>query len=276
MVTTPLSLGFVLSDFLASRRVNPAFLRRSLERNAAFLVPHLQSGLSVLDAGCGPGAITLGIARAVSPGTVTGLDIDEASLEVGRELVADQGVDNVAFVQASVNETGFPADSFDVAFAHAVLQHLADPAAAVRELFRVVRPGGLIALVDADHGLSVLWPENDLMLESNALIERLRTRAGTSPRVGRELGRLLIEAGCVDTWHRTRESEPASAEAGRMEAAGQARLLRDPGFRERALSLAAVDAAGCEAMAVAWEMWGATPGATWVRPWLEALARKPG
>lgn len=255
--------------------VNPAFLRRSLERNAAFLVPHFKPELTVLDAGCGPGAITADIARLVAPGRVMGIDIDERSLRIAGEFAAAARVDNVSFQHGSILAIPFSDSTFDIAFAHAVLQHLEQPLEAVRELVRVVKPGGLIALVDADHRLSVLWPEPAELLASNALVERVRVAGKTSPRIGRELGRLLIETGCTEVWHRARETEPAAQSEAWSAARGQALLMRDERFRARARALPGRTEPAFDEMARAWENWALMPGATWVRPWFEALALKP-
>ena len=256
-------------------RHSPALAFRSAEENAEFLLPHLHPGMSLLDAGCGPGSITLGLARSVAPGHVVGFDLDSRAIDQARALAAKDGVSNVEFVEASIYATGFPDATFDVVFAHAVLQHLAEPGKAVMELLRVAKQGGLVALVDADHGVSALWPELPALLAANALVERLRVSADTSPRVGRELGRLLIEAGCVDTWHRTRASEPLTVDTARRTGQWQAAYFRAPQFRARVVENGHANIEELDAMATAWEAWGAVPGALWARPWCEALARKP-
>jgi ubiquinone/menaquinone biosynthesis C-methylase UbiE len=50
-------------------------VRRTVETNASFVPPHLRPGLSVLDCGCGPGSITVGLAGRVAPGQVVGIDV---------------------------------------------------------------------------------------------------------------------------------------------------------------------------------------------------------
>ncbi|HMN31022.1 MAG TPA: class I SAM-dependent methyltransferase, partial [Caldilineaceae bacterium] len=63
-----------------SRAAPPAFPRRTAEQQAAFLLPHLQAGMALLDCGCGPGSITIGLAKGVAPGRAVGIDIDASQI----------------------------------------------------------------------------------------------------------------------------------------------------------------------------------------------------
>ena len=94
----------------------------------------------MLDVGCGPGTITVDIARRVAPGTVLGIEPVPEPLERARENAA--GLDNVDFAIGDVYALDHPDDTFDVVHAHQVLQHLTDPVAALREMLRVCRPAG--------------------------------------------------------------------------------------------------------------------------------------
>src|SRR6188508_2437918 len=71
-----------------------AHSRRTAERNAAFFIPHLKPGMSLLDGGCGPGSITLGLAAIVAPGRVTGVDLNSESLKIARQAAAERGTEN--------------------------------------------------------------------------------------------------------------------------------------------------------------------------------------
>ena len=80
---------------------------RTAEEAAAFLLSHLKPGMRVLDIGCGPGSITLGLARYVAPAETVGVDQSEVALDAARALAADQNVGNVRFEQANVYELPF-------------------------------------------------------------------------------------------------------------------------------------------------------------------------
>jgi SAM-dependent methyltransferase len=101
-----------------------------------FLLPELRPGLSLLDCGCGPGVITVGLARIVSPGEVHGVDLFDEQFTDAKRRAEDEGV-ATTFRRASVYELPFEDDDFDVVFANALLEHLAEPVAALREMRRV-------------------------------------------------------------------------------------------------------------------------------------------
>ena len=114
--------------------------QRTASRELAFLLPHLAPGMAVLDCGCGPGSITVGLAEIVAPGQVIGLDTEPRQLEAARRLAQQRGLSNLRFEQGSVYELPFPDASFDVAVAHGVsLSDLDDVRLYLAELRPVAR-----------------------------------------------------------------------------------------------------------------------------------------
>ncbi|MBV1852794.1 class I SAM-dependent methyltransferase [Catellatospora tritici] len=132
---------------------------RTAENSAAYLLPHLAPGMSLLDVGCGPGTITCDLAAIVAPGRVTAMEISADALELARAEAAGRGVDNIDFVVADVHALHFADASFDAVHAHQVLQHVADPVGALREMRRVCRPGGVVAARDGDYGGFAWYPQ---------------------------------------------------------------------------------------------------------------------
>ena len=100
---------------------------RTAFNSADFFLPHLRPGMNVLDCGCGSGTITIGLAEAVSPGEVVGVDHEPVQVEQARALAAERGVDGVRFETADLFALPFADGTFDAAFAHAVLMHVGDP-----------------------------------------------------------------------------------------------------------------------------------------------------
>src|SRR5687768_14024627 len=98
-------------------RDNPAEVKGTGERMAAncagLLLARLQPGMRLLDCGCGPGSITFGLAAAVAPGEVVGIDLDPGSIDVARQQAAEQRMANVRFEVANIYVLPFPAGSFD-------------------------------------------------------------------------------------------------------------------------------------------------------------------
>src|SRR3954465_794670 len=87
---------------------------RTAENSAAYLLPRLAAGMSLLDVGCGPGTITADLAARVSPGRVTAVEVTEAALDLARAEAHRRGVANVDFVVADVHDLDLPDARFDV------------------------------------------------------------------------------------------------------------------------------------------------------------------
>lgn len=74
------------------------YILRTAGNQAAFMVPYLNPEMNLLDIGCGPGSITIGLAKLVAPGQVTGLDHDLKHIQTARELASEQRISNVNFI----------------------------------------------------------------------------------------------------------------------------------------------------------------------------------
>ncbi len=158
---------------------------RTAENSAGYLLARLRPGNALLDVGCGPGTITAGLARAVAPGRVSAVDISpDAIAETGSTLGAGGSTE---LVVADAHQLPFPDGSFDVVHAHQVLQHVADPVGVLREMRRVCRPEGLVAVRDADYGAMVWYPDVPELHEWRALYQRIARSNGGEPDAGRRL-----------------------------------------------------------------------------------------
>jgi SAM-dependent methyltransferase len=257
----------------------PAVVRQHAQRTAqeaaAFLLPELRPGMRLLDVGCGPGSITRGLAERLAPGQVIGLDLSRETLEAAREDAAARGLDNLRYEEGSVYALPFPDGSFDVAYAHQVFQHLRERGAALREMLRVVRPGGLIALRDVDWGTAVHWPRDPWIDRFVEVLERTWYRNGGEPHMGRHLRALFNEAGLTD--QRITASVWCYATPGETIEWGDSyadRLLTSP-MGERPVEYGYATRADIEAMAAAFRAWARQPDAFWAFVHVAALGRKP-
>lgn len=169
--------------------------RRETTRDAAFFVPYLTPAMHVLDCGCGPGGISVTLAALVPQGRVVGIDIEDGQLDLGRREARQRGIDNVEFHHASLYALPFADGTFDAVLAHAVLYHLAEPMEALRELWRVLKPGGVIGLRDADYDGDIYYPAHEDIDRFWELTKRVIEHHGGDPRLGRKQRRLLREAG---------------------------------------------------------------------------------
>ena len=132
---------------------------RTAENSAAYLLPHLRRGMSLLDVGCGPGTITFDLARRVAPGRVVGVDLSADVIEEASHAARAAGVDAVDLVVGDFRE--LDQGTFDVVHAHQVLQHLSDPVGALRAMGRLARPGGVVAVRDSDYPAMLWAPASD-------------------------------------------------------------------------------------------------------------------
>lgn len=158
---------------------------RTAENSAGYLLPHLRPGMRVLDVGCGPGTITYDLGALVGPeGDVVGVD---SSADVVAQAAEGCDLRQVRFAVGDALHLDGGDETYDVVHAHQVLQHLTDPVAALREMRRVTRPGGLVAVRDADYA-AMTWhpavPALDRWLE----VYRAAARAHRGePDAGRRL-----------------------------------------------------------------------------------------
>ncbi|MBN1172792.1 MAG: methyltransferase domain-containing protein [Micromonosporaceae bacterium] len=172
---------------------------RTAENSAAYLLPHLAPGMSLLDIGCGAGTITADLATRVAPGRVTAVEISEAALRLARDEAARRGQASIDFRVADARSLSLPDAAFDVVHAHQVLQHLADPVGALREMRRVCRPGGIIAARDGDFGTFTWHPHHPDLDEWLTLYSQAATDNGGNPHAGRHLRAWALAAGFRET-----------------------------------------------------------------------------
>ena len=169
-----------------------AHSRRGAEDSAAYLLPHLNAGMDLLDVGCGPATITADLAGRVAPGRVVGLDTASGALEAARATLAERDLPaRVELTDGDVMSLPFDDGTFDVAHAHQVLQHLSDPVGALAEMRRVTRPGGIVAVRDAVYSAMAWYPEPEGMKLWRSVYMATARANGGEPDAG---GRLLAWA----------------------------------------------------------------------------------
>jgi ubiquinone/menaquinone biosynthesis C-methylase UbiE len=125
---------------------------------------------------------------------VTGIDIEESQFAKAREQAEQEGL-NIEFQTANISHLPFGDGYFDAVFSHAVLQHLTDPDAALTELRRVLKPGGLIGVRAGDMGGTLVDSEGEEAAQGLAAYLAKSEKGGGDPYIGRKLGRLLRKAG---------------------------------------------------------------------------------
>lgn len=157
---------------------------RTATNSASYLLPHIKPSMTILDIGCGPGSISIDFARRVPQGHVTGIEYVSDPLDQARELAAHQGVTNIEFHVGDIHNLAFLDNSFDIVHVHQVLQHIADPIQAFREMRRVAKSDG--GIVAARESAQLLWyPDNKAIAKGQELSARVARAKGGNPHPGR-------------------------------------------------------------------------------------------
>jgi SAM-dependent methyltransferase len=244
---------------------------RTAENSAGYLLARLRPGLRVLDVGCGPGTITVDLAARVRSGEVVGIDAAADVVLLARQEAERRGQANVRFETGDVYRLGFADGTFDVVHAHQVLQHLSDPVAALAEMRRVCRPGGVVAARDGDYGGFFWFPSDPGLDEWQDLYRRLARALGGEPDAGRHLVAWARAAGfgAVDAsgsaWCYTGpDDRPWWGESWAQ------RLTESP-FGDRAVEHGLATRADLERLARAWRRWADSEDGWFLIPHGEVL-----
>jgi SAM-dependent methyltransferase len=249
---------------------------RTAENSAGYLLPHLRPGMRLLDVGCGPGTLTVDLARRVAPdGEVAGVDISEAVVAEAAALAAGGDAANVSFRAGDFRTLDLPERSFDVVHAHQVLQHLRDPVGALAAMGRLARPGGLIAARESDY-TSFFWtPAASLLDRWREIYVAVSDRNGVTADAGRWLLRWAVDAGLADPVYST--STWTFATPGDRAWWGDlwAERVVASNLAGQAVEYGIAPEAELAEVAAGWRAWAATPEATFVLVHGEILARAP-
>lgn len=161
----------------------------------------LKEGNAVLDVGCGPGTITMGVAEFVKPGRVVGVDEADGAITDARLKAKEAGLENIEFLVANAGDLPLEADTFDVCYEHAVLKWLRDPRAVLTEMHRVTKPGGTV-VVCVGWGQHFMYPRcpnvEKIFKAWDHWSDRTTEHFVWDNRLGDEIFDLLIEAGFAD------------------------------------------------------------------------------
>jgi ubiquinone/menaquinone biosynthesis C-methylase UbiE len=244
---------------------------RTIANSAAYLEPSLAPGLSLLDVGCGPGTITAEFADRLAPGRVVGLDHSADIVTTAAATLADWV--NAEAVVGDAYALDFADNTFDIVHAHQMLQHLSDPVAALREMARVCRPGGIVAARDGDYGAFFWAPANPAIDQWLDVYRKVARHNGAEPDAGRRIATWAAAAGLdnavlsFSVWSFTQPEERqwwGDLWAERVTSSALADQIVEYGLGTKD---------DCAAMAKGFRTWLAEPTAAFVVPHGELIAR---
>jgi SAM-dependent methyltransferase len=163
------------------------------DRYAPELIPGF--GGKVLEVGCGTGATLRALARREDfSGAAVGVDQSQDFITAARSFVSGEPfADRVSFAVGDAHRLDFADGSFDVVFAHTLISHVTDPLSVLREMVRVLRPGGKLAIFDGDYAsMTYALPDHDLGQRMDAALVKA---SFNNPRIMRDLPRMMPEFG---------------------------------------------------------------------------------
>ena len=239
-----------------------------------FLLPHVKSGMSVLDAGCGPGTITQGLAEIAAPGKVIGCDLEPGMVDRAAELAEGKGLDNLSFQVGNILDLPFEDNSFDVVMSCAVTEHLSEPVKAMSELGRVAKQGGIVGITRTDWSASLFAPPCPAAERFIELFERGFTTQGATMFGGKDLPRMLQEAGLTVEEMVITFSNAYMPEPGNPMVAGWAAWIENLPLFDRVIEEGLTTRDELDAMCAEMREWAAQPTTLAATGGCRAIARK--
>lgn len=247
---------------------------RTVANSAAFLLPEIESECLILDVGCGPGTISAEMSRLTPNGRVIAIDLVPEVIQQARQSFPMENFPNLCFEVGDAYQLKYEANTFDIVYAHQVLQHLTKPIEALREFHRVLKPNGLLAVRDADYSKFVWAPDSPALDEWLDIYLRVARKNHAFPDGGSMLPSWVEESGFHEirytnsTWNFT-----SDVERNWWGRTWSERVTKSD-FAKQAISYGYATPMELERISKAFLEWSKTPNATFTIPHGEVLARK--
>jgi len=205
------------------------YATRTASHQAAFVLPYLQPGMNLLDVGCGPGTITVGLAKFIEPGNAIGFDHDSEHIEAANDLAQKENLTNVTFKTGDALNLPFEDQTFDAVFENNMFVHLSDRAPqAAAEIYRVLKSGGFFAARDANADAVVWSHQTEQMKQFDQFFYRWQKSRGSDITLGKRLPAILRKAGFVNTIKSVSADTKGTLESTRSHAEIMVSLLEGP------------------------------------------------
>ena len=248
---------------------------RSAAEYADFVLPRIGPDDRVLDVGCGPGSITLGLAEIAHH--VTGVDVDDEEFADARAYAVEHAIDNVDFREGSIYELAFDDASFDVCTLFSMMETLDDPLAGLAEVRRVVKPHGVIGASSIEYGGLILHGPGEPLLRRfyELRLQIWEAQGDVQFHRGRELRSLLQRAGFVDVEASLTYFSYGTEDRVRTFGLGRAADCRDEWFTGSIARFGLAETEELDELEAAWLRWSESRDAFAAFAWGRAVARRP-
>jgi len=156
----------------------------------------LREGISIVELGSGPGFVTEKIVENFPDIRITAVEIEPLLVEYARKYMSLKGITQCEVIEGSIMDTGLEDNTYDLAITRLVLEHLPDPLNAVREVYRILKPGGRAIFVDNDFEMHIMtYPHVPELRDLYDAYCQSRYSEGGNPKIGRELPGILKKGG---------------------------------------------------------------------------------
>jgi len=159
------------------------------------LLPYIFSGQQILEIGCGPGLLTEQIAKKIEPGKVIGSDIQFQHVKAAQSRTQMAQIESANFIVADGSYLPFQKHQFDLVYCRLLLVWVTEPLRVVKEMARVVRPGGAVYADEIDWGIRLTYPPANAIERVNDATAKLWEMSGGHPYLGRQLANIFRSAG---------------------------------------------------------------------------------
>jgi SAM-dependent methyltransferase len=235
--------------------------------------------MSLLDCGCGPGSITLDFAEALAPGKVVGIDVDDETLARAQAALKERPLANVRFEKGDIYQLPFEDGSFDAVWTSSIMQWLNNPRGALKEIFRVLRPGGVYASRDRDRRGDIFGNSNrDVKRALDLHYRQNEYWSGGDLSIGGKMRALIMRAGLENVTTVASYENHGEPGAARFMVGMYDRALK---VEERPGSVQIIKEKGwandedLARMVKAWKVWGDDPRSFYSMCRVENVAWQP-
>lgn len=238
------------------------------------MLSHLGAQSRILDVGCGPGTISAELSLITTDGGVTGIDLSEDVLRIAREAHPKESHPRLEFAIGDVYRLAFPDNSYDVVYAHQVMQHLSRPIDAIREMRRVLKPNGILALRDADYGTFAWSPDIPEFDRWMTIYQEVTARNGAAANGGRYLKGWVHAAGFNSIEVTGSVWSFSSPQDRQWWGRSWAKRVLESDFARQALDYGLADRTTLQDISQAFLRWSEDETAVFFLPNFEVIARK--
>ncbi len=266
--TPDYTMGFS-EEFLQALR------RYTAETQAGHLLPYLKPGQRILDFGCGPGTISAGLAKAVEPGELHGVDMEESQIDLARSVAKAGGHDNATFHAGDVTELPFEDGFFDVAHCHNVLTHVPDTLTALSEVKRVLKPAGIVSAREMICESCFTHPDFGVIRKAWDMFEDLLAADEGHPQMGKDMKAHFLKAGFTDIRVTASFDTYCTPEDVAFIYSFAQLWFLSTEITEAAIKYGASTEKLCNDIRIAYEKWKDHPGAICAVAYGEVVAFKP-